>query len=84
VSGLDDQPEYVVARINGALADRVGELGVHVTVTATGVFLDGVVASTERQAAVADVAREAAGGRVVHNQTTVMDYPEPVDSEALS
>jgi hypothetical protein len=74
----------LAAHISGALVDRVGELGVHVTLTTAGIFLTGEVASPERRDLVAQVAGEAGGGRVVHNQTTVMDYPEPVGSEDLS
>jgi osmotically-inducible protein OsmY len=80
----DDRPEYLVAHITDALADRVGELGVHVTLTAAGVFLTGEVATAERQAQLTDVARDASGGRAVHNQTTLMDYPEPAGSEVVT
>jgi osmotically-inducible protein OsmY len=83
VSDAGDSPEYLVAHIRTALADRVGELGVQVTLTAGGVFLTGDVATAERHDAVAEVAGEVAGGRPVHNQTTVMHYPEPDDAEAL-
>lgn len=75
--------EYLVAHIEDALAERVGELGVHVTLTATGVFLTGEVASAERRDEIAEVARDVAGGLEVHNQTSVMDYPEPAGSEAI-
>jgi hypothetical protein len=80
----DDRPEYLVAHITGALAERVGELGVHVTLTAAGVFLTGEVATAERQRLMTEVVRDAAGGRAVHNQTTLMDYPEPAGSEVVT
>jgi osmotically-inducible protein OsmY len=83
VSGAGDEPEYLVGHISEALAERVGELGVHVTLTASGLYLTGEVASAERRDAVAAVVSEVAGGRPVHNQTTVMDYPEPAGSEQL-
>ena len=83
MTDADDRPEYLAEHIRTALADRVGELGVHVTLAGDGVFLSGEVASAERRTAVADVAAEVAGGRPVHNQTTVMDYPEPAGAEQL-
>lgn len=75
--------EYVLEHIQQALADRAGELGVHATLTAGGVFLSGEVASPEQQRAVAAVVAEVVPDQPVHNQTTVMDYPEPGTSEHL-
>jgi osmotically-inducible protein OsmY len=76
---------YLAEHIRDALArdERVGELGVEVTLTPAGVFLTGEVASEQRQDAVADVAREVAPGQEIHNQTTVMQYPEPSEVERL-
>jgi osmotically-inducible protein OsmY len=75
---------YLVEHIQAALADKVGELGVKVALAGDGVFLTGELASAERSDAVAAVVAEVVGDRIVHNQTTVMDYPEPVESEQLS
>jgi osmotically-inducible protein OsmY len=75
--------EYLVEHIHQALADRVGELGVRATLTAGGVFLTGEVASPEQQQAVAGVVGALVPDRPVHNQTTVMDYPEPGGAERL-
>ena len=77
------EPEYLLEHIHEALADRAGELGVRATLTATGVFLTGEVASPEQQQAVGDVVADVAD-RPVHNQTTVMDYPEPGPPEQLA
>jgi hypothetical protein len=78
------EPEYLLEHIQQALADRAGELGVHATLTATGVFLSGEVASPEQQQAVAAVVADVVPDRAVHNQTTVMDYPEPGGAEQLA
>lgn len=77
-------PEYLLAHIHEALADRVGELGVRATLTTTGVFLTGEVASAEQQSAIAAVVADVAPGQPVHNQTTVMDYPEVGGAEQVT
>jgi len=76
---------YVEAHIQDALAqdERVGELGVEVTLTPAGVFLTGEVASPERREAITEVVVEMLPDREVHNQTEVMEYPEPGDAEQL-
>ena len=79
----DADSSYLVEHIQSALAERVGELGVKVTLAAGDVYLAGEVATPERRDAVAVVVSEVAGQRAVHNQTTVMDYPEPGQAETL-
>ena len=76
---------YLAEHIRDALArdERVGELGVEVTLTPAGVFLTGEVASPQRQDAISEVAREVAPEQDIHNQTTVMQYPEPGEEEQL-
>jgi hypothetical protein len=74
---------YLVEHIQTALADRVGELGVKVALTGAGVFLTGEVASAERRDAIAAAVADVAPDRPVHNQTTVMDYPEPAGTETV-
>ena len=76
--------DYLVEHIQAALAERVGELGVKVSLAGGGVFLTGELATAERSDAVAAVVADVAGDLPVHNQTTVMDYPEPASSESLS
>jgi hypothetical protein len=78
------EPDYLLEHIHEALADRAGELGVRATRTASGVFLTGEVASPEQQEAVAAVVADVAPGQPVHNQTTVMDYPEADTAERLT
>jgi hypothetical protein len=76
--------DYLLEHIHEALADRVGELGVRATLTTAGVFLVGEVASPEQQQAVAAVVADMVRDQPVHNQTTVMDYPEPSGAEQVS
>ena len=78
------EPDYLLEHIHEALADRAGELGVRATLTASGVFLTGEVASPEQREAVAAVVADVAPDRPVHNQTTVMDYPEADTAERLT
>ena len=80
---MSDGPDYLLEHIHEALADRAGELGVRATLTATGVFLTGEVASPEQQQTVAAVVADVVRDQPVHNQTTVMDYPESGGAEQL-
>lgn len=84
---MSDEPDvYTVEHVRDALAhdDRVNELGVHVTMTPTGVFLTGDVPTAERRDAITEVVRELLPDAEIHNQTTVATYPEPSDQELLS
>ena len=84
---MSDEPDvYTIEHIRDALAqdDRVNELGVHVTMTPSGVFLTGDVATPERRDAITEVVRELLPDVEIHNQTTVAVYPEPPDMEVLS
>ena len=84
---MTDEPDvYTVEHIRDALArdDRVGDLGVHVTMTSAGVFLTGDVATAERRDAITEVVRELLPDAEIHNQTTVATYPEPPDMEVLT
>jgi osmotically-inducible protein OsmY len=76
---------YLAEHIRDALArdERVGELGVEVTLTPAGVFLTGEVASPQRRDAIGDVVHEIAPDQEIHNQTTVMQYSEPGQEEQL-
>jgi osmotically-inducible protein OsmY len=77
------EPDYLLEHIHEALAEQAGELGVRATLTAGGVYLTGEVASPEQQEVVAAVVADVAVGQPVHNQTTVMDYPETDTAERL-
>ena len=78
------EPDYLLEHIHEALADRAGELGVRATLTASGVFLTGEVASPEQREVIAAVVADVAPDQPVHNQTTVMDYPEADTAERLA
>ena len=84
---MSDEPDaYTLEHIRDALAqdERVSDLGVHVTMTAGGIFLTGDVATPERRDAIGEVVRELLPDAEIHNQTTVTAYPEPPDMEVLS
>ena len=84
---MSEPPDvYTIEHIRDALAqdERVNELGVHVTMTATGVFLTGDVATPERRDAITEVVRELVPDLEIHNHTAVAVYPEPPDMEVLS
>jgi len=75
--------DYLVGRVQQALAEKVSELDVHVTVAAGAIYLDGVVLTEERRDAVADVVRSQVGDRPVHNQVTVAPLDEPTEVEEI-
>lgn len=76
---MTDQPEHVAARIERRLAEdpRTHELGIHATMRGDVVYLHGEVAGEQRRRLVADVAAEAANGREVRNEVSVMEIREP-------
>jgi hypothetical protein len=78
--------DYLVGHIEEALAcdPRVNEQGLHVTINAARVFVDGTVSTEARHHAVALVVAELLPGWTVCNQAVVADYPEPQQMEALS
>lgn len=78
--------EYVAAHLREAFAcdPRVNELGLHITVRGTKLYVDGSVQTEERRAAVDAVAAELADGFEVHNQTVVTAFVEPDGVETLS
>jgi BON domain-containing protein len=82
----DDQPEYLVGRIQQALATdpRTGELELDVRISGGGVFVSGTVATTERCEAVVAVIRETAPDLEVHNQLSVTEEQGPGPTEPLS
>ena len=73
-----EEPEYVVGHVEAALAadPRVNELGVHVSVRGTRLYLRGTVSTAERRTAVAAVAAEVAPACEIHNETVVAVYGE--------
>ena len=81
----DPEPDdYLVGHVHDALAEELNELDVHVTLTAGGVYLDGVVLTEERRDAVADVVQREVGDRAVHNQVTVVPLDQPTEAEEIT
>jgi osmotically-inducible protein OsmY len=80
-----DAPEYVIGRIQNALATdpRTGELELDVRLAGGRIFLSGAVATEERCEAVAEVVREVAAGFEVVNELSVAAESEPGDGERL-
>jgi osmotically-inducible protein OsmY len=82
---VSDQPEYLIGRIQQALATdpRTGELELDVRIAGGRIFLTGAVATDERRAAVEEVVREIAPGQDVANELTVIVETEPGPEEPL-
>lgn len=82
----DGDEHYLVEHIRERLARdaRTNELEVKVTVAGTKVFLSGFVTTEERRQAVAEVAREAAPGHEVHNQTEIAPLARAEEAEELT
>jgi osmotically-inducible protein OsmY len=80
-----DQPEYLIGRIQQALATdpRTGELELDVRIAGGRIFLTGAVATEERRTAVEAVVREIAPGQDVANELTVTVETEPGPEEPL-
>lgn len=76
---------YLIGHVHEALAEdaRVNELDVDVSLRGDDVFLTGVVATEARQRAVGDVVAGVLPDHRVHNEVTVMHYPEPAGEERL-
>jgi osmotically-inducible protein OsmY len=85
VRGTDDAPEYLIGRIQQALATdhRTGELELDVRLAGGRIFLTGAVATDERRGAVEQVVREVAPGTEVVNELTVSGDAPPGEGERL-
>lgn len=79
-----EQPQYLLARLEDALASRLGELDVHVKVVGDKVFLRGSVATGERRDTIGEVAREILPAHEIHNEVGVPARTEDPAPEALS
>jgi osmotically-inducible protein OsmY len=77
---------YLAERIRTALAQdsRVNDLGVHVTLVGSRVFVTGTVATPERQQAVTTVIAEQFPDLEVHNDVTVQEVHAHPARETLS
>jgi BON domain-containing protein len=81
----DDQPEYLVGRIQQALATdpRTGELELDIRIAGGRVFVIGTVATRERCESVLAVVRETAPDLDVQDQLSVTEEQTPGPSEPL-
>jgi osmotically-inducible protein OsmY len=84
VSG--QQPEYLVGRIQDALATdpRTGELELDVRIAGDRIFLAGAVATPERRDAVERVVRDVCPDFQVVNQLAVTQDQAPGPSEPVT
>lgn len=80
-----DAPEYLIARIQEALATdpRTGELELDVRIAGGRIFLTGTVSTQERCGAVEVVVREIAPGYQVSNELSCLEVPDPGPEESL-
>jgi hypothetical protein len=65
--------EYTAEHVHVALAERLSELGVQVTISGDKVFLSGDVATGDRRDAVGEVASQMLPDHEVHNHVSVVD-----------
>lgn len=81
-----DPDQYLIGHVQDALAadPRLNELDVDVSLRGPDVYLSGVVATPERQQAVADVVAEVLPDHRIHNEVAVMKYAEPEGEERLA
>jgi hypothetical protein len=75
---------YLEQRVRDALACEEGELGVTVSVTASGICITGVVQTRERRARIECVCRRIGNGYEVVNRIEVCPPSEPELAETLS
>ena len=83
---VPEHDPYVAERIRSALAqdERVNELGVHVTLVGSRVFVTGTVATAERQRGIACVLAEQFPDLELHNDVTVQEMGAAPVRETLS
>ena len=82
---MNDTSPYLAQHIRDAMAEgSTAELGVDVTVTPSGVYLAGTVASDEQRDELGAVAAREADGLPVHNDLVVAHGEPDVDVEVLS
>jgi osmotically-inducible protein OsmY len=76
--------DYVIARVQDALANELHELDVTVTLTPAGVFLTGVIATKERCEDIANLVRRELPGVDIHNDLSVASLSEPEGAEEIA
>ena len=75
--------DYVIARVQDALANELNELDVTVTLTAGGAFLTGTVTTKERCRDITDLVERELPGVEVHNDVATASLAEPESVEEL-
>ena len=81
-----EPPQYVAERIRDVLRKdpRVGELDVQVRITGSRVFVNGNVATAERQRAITEIVEGLIPAVKVCNETSIQNAPETEDLERLA
>jgi len=81
-----EPPHYIAERLRQALASdpRTSESDLHVRVNDDKVFVTGTVPTSERCAAIEEVAREIVPDRQVINQVSLYESVEPPGQERLA
>ncbi len=81
-----EPPQYVSERVRDALRKdpRVGELDVQVRITGSRVFVNGNVATAERQRAITEIVEELLPDVEVCNETSIQKVPETEEHERLA
>ena len=81
-----EPPQYVAEHVRDALRNdpRVGELDVQVRITGGRVFVNGNVATAERQRAITKIVEELLPDVEVCNETSIQNVPETEDLERLA
>jgi osmotically-inducible protein OsmY len=81
-----EPPQYVAEHVRDALRNdpRVGELDVQVRITGSRVFVNGNVATAERQRAITEIVEELLPDVEVCNETSIQNVPETEDLERLA
>ena len=83
---LEGPSEYIAQKVQDALAadERLGELGLQVSLSENHLLVSGVVATEERRRAVGEVVAHTVPGVEVRNGVEVEELREPDHVENLS
>lgn len=83
---LDEPKQYVVGRVNEALAHdpRLGELDVQVKVVGRQVFLTGSVSTAPRHEVITSVVEDLLPEHQVHNEVVVASIDRESEPEELA
>ncbi len=83
---MKEPNEYIVQKANDALVSdpRIGELGIDIGVIGEEVFVEGLVATEERRAAIGEVLTRLLPNHTVHNEVEIEKIHEPSTPEELT